>query len=306
MKREIDEKRQKNIVQKAKKIRSMVMMSLLCILMLSAATYAWFSLSNTAKVSNLTMTVGDVTGLQIAPDENGHAGTFGSSIDFSTITGKLLPATSQDGKNFFKPYYNEDGEVSKTETKVTTEKLPVNNATDSTEGYYIEYSFWLKSLGKSSNVTLVKGEGLENANGIYDANKTYTGTYILSTTVDNTKAVPGSAAVRISFIKSDDIANGTAKIFEPNSDISISGLTEKIDYAKDTTNVAAKVADVQHGKAGNIVKNDTVISLNAGEPTKITMYIWIEGKDLQCVNQIAAKAIKGQIVFTNEGTTQNN
>lgn len=51
MKREIDEKRQKNIVQKAKKIRSMVMMSLLCILMLSAATYAWFSLSNTAKVS---------------------------------------------------------------------------------------------------------------------------------------------------------------------------------------------------------------------------------------------------------------
>ena len=109
MKREIGEKRQKNIVQKAKKIRSMVMMSLLCILMLSAATYAWFSLSNTAKVSNLTMTVGDVTGLQIAPDENGHAGTFGSSIDFSTITGKLLPATSQDGKNFFKPYYNEDG-----------------------------------------------------------------------------------------------------------------------------------------------------------------------------------------------------
>lgn len=45
MKRETEDKR-KRFIRKAKKIRSVVMMALLSMLLLSAATYAWFTLGN--------------------------------------------------------------------------------------------------------------------------------------------------------------------------------------------------------------------------------------------------------------------
>lgn len=300
MKMEENEKKKKKIVKKAKKIRGIVMMTLLCVLMMSAATYAWFTLSNTAKIANLTMTVGDVTGLQIAEDIDGNAGTYKSSIDFPTIAGKLLPATSQDGMVFQAPDYDESGEVIKTTN--TDKKLPIPGEEDD-EGYYMEYSFWLKSLGKDANVRLVAGSGIAGANGIYnDTNSAgYKGTYILSKEVDSTKGVPGSAAVRISFK-----VDGSAKIFEPNCNFSYTGtaLAEGIDFAKDSTGNSIKTADIKHDIDGSIVENDVILHLTKDTPQKVTMYIWIEGKDSECANQIAAKTIKGQLVFTNEEPTQ--
>lgn len=295
MKMEENEKKKKKIVKKAKKVRGIVMMTLLCVLMMSAATYAWFTLSNTAKIANLTMTVGDVTGLQIAADNNGIADTFKSSIEFPTIAGKLLPATSQDGVVFQAPGYDESGEVK--QTNDTDKKLPIPGS-ENDEGYFIEYSFWLKSLGKDANVRLVAGSGITGANGIYnDENSTnYKGTYILSKEVDSTKGVPGSAAVRISFKVGE-----SAKIFEPNCDFSYGGtLEEGIDFAKDSTGNGIKTADIQHGKDGTVVKNDVILHLAQDTPQMVTMYIWIEGKDSECANQIAAKDIVGQLVFTNE------
>ena len=297
-----EKKKTKNITKKAKKIRSIVMMSLLCILMLSAATYAWFTLSNTAKVANLTMTVGDTSGLQIAEDNNGSAGTFGGSITFPAIKGKLLPATTTDGKNFKEPEYNDEGEVYN--LKTASKKLPQTDATDDTEGYYIEYSFWLKSLGdQDSTIKLAKGEGISDGIYIETYKDDYKGTYVLSKSVDTSKSVPGSAAVRISFVGTNKDNTEQVTVFEPNSDITNDGitLTKKEDYAVDSTTDSAKAADVKHKESGEIdtTADGDVITLKANTPTKITMYIWIEGKDAQCVNQIAAKDIIGQLLFTN-------
>ena len=153
MEKKQETKKTKSLTQKAKKIRSIIMMTLLCVLMMSAATYAWFTLSNTAKATNLTMTVGDTTGLQIAPDTGTGAGTFGSSITFNDIKGTILPATTSNGINFFKPIYGDDGEVSSTEA--TTEYLDEKNTDTNKEGYYIQYTFYLKSLGADSDVKRV-------------------------------------------------------------------------------------------------------------------------------------------------------
>lgn len=302
MEKEMNEKKKtKSITKKAKKIRSIVMMSLLCVLMLSAATYAWFTLSDTAKIANLSMTVGETSGLQIAKDNDGNAGTFGGSIEFDTVIGNLKPATSSDGLNFKYPEYDEDGNVK--ELKPTTASLPVANATNSTEGYYIEYAFWLKSLGKASDVKIATGS-ISPATGKYDSSSgSYSGTYILSNAVDTTKAVPGSAAVRMSF---KNIANTLLAVYEPNSDITNDNfnLVEKEDYAVETADVADEVvvsSTIKHNSAGNVADNmnTTLIHLEANTPTKIIMYIWIEGKDAQCANQIAAKEIVGQLLFTN-------
>lgn len=314
MEKEMNEKKKsKSITKKAKKIRSIVMMSLLCVLMLSAATYAWFTLSNTAKVANLTMTVGDVTGLQIAPDKNGTAGTYGSVIDMEDILtgeGKLLPATTKDGKIFYQPTYDDNGDV--IATTVEGEELALDSASTDT-GHYIKYTFWLKSLGEAAEVKLKAGTGVTD--GLESGATSPTGTYVLSTNV--TDNIPGSAAVRMSFVLDD----GSVAVYEPNNDI-----TNKVDEgtetrAKDnrTSDKTAVGTTISQTKTGVIEQNtsgayESVVSLEAGVGKKIILYIWIEGTDNQCSNEIASsgtdlKEIKAQLQFTTDAdpnTTTTN
>lgn len=301
MEKKQETKKSKSLVKKAKKIRSMIMMTLLCVLMMSAATYAWFTLSNTAKATNLTMTVGDTTGLQIAKDKGDGPDTFGSSIEFDTIKGKILPATTTDGKAFLKPEYDEDGAVSSTVN--TDVHLDKTNTDDKKEGYYIQYTFYLKSLGKDSTVKLAPGSGFSD--GIYtETNKAgYTGTYVLynkpTADTSTTKGL-ASAAVRLSFSKD----NLSAVVFEPNSDIDNTGFSfvEKTDYAADktTSKNSAITSTIKQSSTGTFTDNAAVVDLKANENTKITLNVWIEGTDAQCVNQISAKNLIGQLVFTNK------
>lgn len=302
MEKKQETKKTKSLTQKAKKIRSVVMMTLLCVLLMSAATYAWFTLSNTAKATNLTMTVGESTGLQIAKDKGNGPDTFGSSIAFDNITGKILPATTTDGKAFLKPEYDEDGAVSSTVR--TDAHLDKSNTDDKKEGYYIQYTFYLKSLGKDSTVKLAPGSGFSN--GIYTegSKDSYSGTYVLwNKPTDDTTTTKGlaSAAVRLSFYTDN---SSKASVFEPNSDIDNNGFTfaEKTDYATDSTTSKANAvkSTITQNNMGTITLEGTVVDLKANVDTKITLNVWIEGTDAQCVNQISAKNLIGQLVFTNK------
>lgn len=296
MEKKQETKKTKSLVKKAKKIRSMIMMTLLCVLMMSAATYAWFTLSNTAKATNLTMTVGDTTGLQIAPVNGNTYGTFGSSINFQDIKGKILPATS-DGKTFYLPKYNDAGEVTSTET--TTEYLDETNDSTDKEGYYIQYSFYLRSLGAESDVWLKAGSGMSD--GTWKENGKYEGTYMLAKTVDGEKNVPASAAIRMSFL-TDGAASASA-IFEPNNGITNpEGLNEGTDYAKNSVGNGPTSKIIQNC-SGALTTNAAVVHLPKETPTKIILNVWIEGTDDQCVNQISAKDLIGQLVFTKEQPT---
>ena len=295
MEKKQETKKTKSLTQKAKKIRSIIMMTLLCVLMMSAATYAWFTLSNTAKATNLTMTVGDTTGLQIAPDTGTGAGTFGSSITFNDIKGTILPATTSNGINFFKPIYGDDGEVSSTEA--TTEYLDEKNTDTNKEGYYIQYTFYLKSLGADSDVWLKAGSGISD--GIWTENGSqYSGTYMLAKEVDNAKKVPASAAVRMSLTV--DGSQTASSIFEPNIDIANpEGLVAGTDYAKNSVSDPIE-STITQNKNGTMNTNGVAVHLSKDTETKIVLNVWIEGTDDQCVNQISAKNLIGQLVFTKE------
>lgn len=287
------EKKQK----KVKKIRSTIMMLLLCVLLMSAATYAWFTLSNTAKVSNLTMTVGDVTGLQIA-DDTGSASTKPSNNAWKqattavTFNGKLLPATTTNGKTFLKPVYDDEGKVS--DTQQAAEKLDKSTTNANAEGYYIEFNFWLKALGNAGDTTTVKlekGTGLNN--GIYADAQNPSGTYSLSKENGENSVLP-SAAVRMSLVNGEAV-----KVFEPNSDFNTSADQKATDSRSSKT---AKASDIQQNiagtfGAGNADTSDAVLTLQNNEATRITLYLWIEGTDDQCGNEIAAKNIVSQLKF---------
>lgn len=301
MEKEINKKKKtKNIAKKAKKMRSIVMMSLLCVLMLSAATYAWFTLSNTAKVSNLTMTVGDVTGLQIAVDTGTGAGTYGNELKYGDgeaasykIIGTLLPATLMDKTNAIKkPVYDPAGSGAVTDVSaVDASEVLKNGSASSATGYYYETTFYLKSLGKDISVRLKKGESLAGT-GVQTGNET--GTYVLNnktqTETNNSTTHIGAKAVRIW------LTDGTNHIiYQPNSD-----LTAGSNYtlATDSRSLKSTEAptDVQSA-AGTFGSTQGSLSLAKDTDKKITMRIWIEGTDEFCGNEIKLEDIIAQLQF---------
>lgn len=301
MEKEKNEKKKiKSITKKAKKIRSIVMMSLLCVLMLSAATYAWFTLSDTAKVSNLTMTVGDVTGLQIAIDNGTAPGIYGNELKYGEgeaasygINGTLFPATlinKTDGIK--KPVYDPAGSGAVTDVAaVETAEILKNDSDPSATGYYYETTFYLKSLGKNIAVQLKKGENLGNT-GVQVG--TETGTYVLNnieqSSSGNGSTHIGAKAVRIW------LTDGTNSIiYQPNSDLIADSNTYTLAEDKRSVRTTEAPTDVQ--SADGTFSTQGNLSLTANTDTKITMRIWIEGTDEFCGNEIKLEHIIAQLQF---------
>lgn len=284
---ENNKKAKKRVRTKGQKIRSIIMMALLCIAMLSGATYAWFTLSNTARVTNMQLTVGEASGLLISDAENG---TFSPSINmFNFSEKKLMPAGTTDGINFLIPHYDEDGKVDKvfSEGTDTAKKLGKDNTEN--DGHYIEWEFWLKS-GVATQVRLSKGEG---------SGETLKGTYVKRNDgqLDNRCL----AALRIS------LSDGTNTIvYEPYVDF-VDEAGTKAETTRDLSYTAVDSTSKQKSNGKFSVPQSKKISLEANRAKKITMRIWIEGSDPQCVNEISASKIMGQLQFitdaTNETTT---
>ncbi len=299
MKMEENEKKKKKIVKKAKRIRGIVMMTLLCVLMMSAATYAWFTLSNTAKIANLTMTVGEATGLQIAKDTGTGAGTYGSVLQFDDgttpiykITGKLLPATTADGKTFLKPTYNDDGEVSGTESTAESDILSNLTTSPESEGYYYETTFYLKALGNQAVNVQLKAGGDLPANGIAAVQNTATGTYVIAKngTTDG-KGYYGFQSIRISLT-----AGEKTIIYEPYSDIHGTNGTAAT-LASGVTITPATVTSQQKSDGTWNATQSKQLTLTGNADTLVTMRIWVEGTDQDCVNEISLDDLLAQIVF---------
>lgn len=278
------------LIKSAKKVRSIIMMTLICIMLLTAATYAWFKLSDSARVTNLALTVSGENGLLIAPAATANTpGTytgqlkFGTDIDGSVgngvkyqINGKLLPATTTDGRSFRKPVYDaNDGSIVTGVSALASGEGRLTSASSSNgEGYYYETVFWLKAVSSGDiKVTLAD----KNAGG--------EGTY---TTVENSTKANGAAAVRMSFTTD----RNETLVYEPNADVTPgTGYTS----AKDNSRAAAYSDTMKQTSAGKFTNTKTLTISNTG--TKVTMRIWIEGTDTMCVNEIMAEQIQAQLQF---------
>lgn len=261
------------------------MMSLMCIMLLSAATYAWFSLSNAAKMSNLTMTVGAAKGLQIADDPGSSTPAdtaWTTSINAPNVKGKLMPAT-YDGGTFYKPEYNDDGEV---ESVTTTNVVELTSANDDAnkEGNYYTMTFYMKSVGADSQVCLVQGTDL--------ASTSRKGTYVVNNV---TAAQDAAAAIRIAIT-----VGSTTKVYEPNADTNFTGNFATINYSPKKSDNVTTIMQSNTGAFTNSTgtgNSDPIFSLTKDEATKVTLHIWIEGEDAHCVNEIQLGNLIGQLQF---------
>lgn len=318
----------------SRKVRIFVYLYVLLILMslLTVASYTWFSLSRTPRVSDMNMYINSQSGLELSEDP--LAEDWVLQLDFRELvneTAPLRPVTWSNAKNcFYAADYGVDGRLTNYESwQMLSDDINANK--DSVYGYYIKVTFYARS-GVAVEAKLSPAvEVDEGING--------SGTYVIGTpvwdgqnTVHNNGGQGAECAVRIGIRTTPVDEKGETYgepsqffIYEPNSDVhpdgttgyiptpSIDGTAHLIDEnriirqtASTWTEAYPVQRDVVIKELGEFENNmPTLFSLDSGEMVKIDLYIWLEGQDVDCTNKIQEAQILANIQFNADPGSQS-
>lgn len=294
---ELDQKEGKSVGR----FKSKLMVCLLYVAVLSAATYAWFTLNNKPRVYNLTLTAGASADLLIADDLGTGPGEYGDELDlkgarhYPTLMDEmeLNPVTTADVKTFHEPVY--------TGNAVTA----VNEITDE-EMLYTSYVFQKTFYLKAGSLKSGSGKKVTKGTRYYDImllgpkqEEEYSGCVIEQAAGSNTEGGATAAnSLRIAFIV-ENAQQDEIIVYEPNSDQHNSG--DKADNqapsdmgAYKTMKQPAPGADFEGGENGN---SETMFTIEEEVDVKVTMLVWVEGTDEDCTNSIQLDEIVGNIQF---------
>ena len=296
---------------------------LILFVLITAASYTWFSLSRTPRVSDMNLYVNAAPRLELSLDPASDDWTLQLDLqDIMPASTPLRPVTwVQEEQCFYGAAYGIDGrllEFSRWQ-KLNDER---NANKDNLDGYYIKLEFYARA---TSDVKVSLSPAIEVDQGIYGA-----GTYVIGTpqwnpeTLTHDNAGLGAEnAVRIGIrvIPVDDSGIPTGEeeyfyIYEPNCDghinapnsyvntNSITGAPQliPIDYLiLQSQSTWGETFPVEQGvvvKQLGQFQNDTFLfQLDMNKMVKMEIYIWLEGQDVDCVAQIREAQILACIQF---------
>ncbi|MBQ4521465.1 MAG: hypothetical protein IJA10_00725 [Lachnospiraceae bacterium] len=303
---EINSKATKKTRRKSKRtiqqIKLAVIMVMVSVLVLSASTFAWYKLNNTAKIQSMQFKADTLGNLQLSWEKEG---TYTNYLDLAAgdTTGNriLLPATAVtttgSGIEFYSPEYNEDGDV------VT--KVNVLDEADTTNfpKYVYKKVFYVKSGDTPSSNTY---ELMLNTGDIAGE----TGTFFKQKldADEQSDGYVAANAVRIAFKFGEgadfpvNVANNPVSVYEPYNTGNTNLGTSADKTAVDTTSYGPQqYVDVTIKQKDDGTFDDHFLCrFTEGNPVEVTMYVWIEGNDDDCENEIALDDIMGQIQFIAE------
>lgn len=284
----------KNLTKKA--LVPAIAMVLASVIALSGVTYAWFTTGTTATIENLDVNVMTANGIQVSLDAVNWKNTIsGEDIKNAILdatdyperliqypTGEIAPVSTAGNVTngqleMFLGGYNDDGTLY---SKAIAEVQGTSNVN------YVAFDLFFQTQTEQTLSFLV-GEGNSEVKSI-DYATGADSTVLTSTAVRvallpmGTKATPAEAQA----LKGD----GTVKIWEPNAtthvdtknvgEISYSGFAKAFASAEEK-NLGDNVESVSTEK-----KTFEVVTLTPGI-TKVRVYIWLEGQDVDCVNKIS-------------------
>ena len=264
-----------------------VVASISSIALLTTATYAWFSLTNAAKVNQLTLKAGTTGSLLIS---NSATEGFSDAITLALDSECCLrPLSTLDGTSFHKPIYGTDGIVESVDTTTitATELNEMTNRTEGAGGWLIKKTFYLKANTKSEltevGIKLLAPKNTE-----------------AGTAIDNITGTNGAEAIRVSFT-----CNGTTKILEPNADATFTEAATQASLAGwssvDTIKQGANhLFSANDGSTYTDYVSEEMFKIPTNQAVEVTMYIWLEGADKECVNKIVGSSINAQLRFISE------
>lgn len=317
-------------IEKKRRMRTILYLYILLALfsLLVAASYTWFALSQTPRVSDMALFISSRTGLELSTIYDGTDEGWGQEISFLDLVGDAVPLRpvtwSEERGSFLALRYGLDGRLTGHFDPLTDEANA--NRTDS-DGYYAVGTFYARS-GENCTVKLAKAVELNG--GVNGA-----GTYVIGTPVWNNQDIihynggkGAETAIRLGFLitnVSPGIQEGenTSEfiIYEPNSDRHIDGSvgyvnTPSVDGTEalsdklicQTTSTWTEAYPVQRDvtikQLGKFTTDTKLFSIKAGEVYQIKLYVWLEGQDMDCTNLIEDAQIIANIQFSTEYSNQ--
>lgn len=275
-----------------KSLISTICMLVVGIVSLTGVTYAWFTQGNTAQVDGMQMSVVTSTGgLRVSEDAN----TWVSNLTLTDVKGiNLNPVSTIGNKNNDWDFFT--AEANKTIANKFTATADTRN--------YVKKVLYIENSNDAA-ITVALG-----------------GTETSTTIVAQTNAAKkGHLAARLGIqyedIKSLTTGNvvGNAKIcgkengfgiFEPNALEHLDGTTSEaatlyygVKAAGDfrTTDTSSTNGDVLGDVTTVTDAKDFTIEIPAQSFIQITVYLWLEGQDIDCTNAVGASDFKVNLCF---------
>ena len=299
--------------------------------LLTVASYTWFSLSRTPRVSDLYMFVNSASGLELALEPDAADEDWVLQLDFRDmvdVTTELRPVTwsEQDGC-FYAACYGFDGRQTDQWEKLTDE---ANANKENLDGYYIKATFYART---GQDVALSLTPAIEVEEG-----KQGSGTYLIgypewdAQNIVHSNGGQGAecavrVGIRITPVDKAGVQKGGASqfyIYEPNSDMHLDGSTAYVPTPSiDGTDTLVSedrliLQSASTWTEANPVQRSVVIrdlgefttdtdlwSLAAGEIIQIDLYVWLEGQDVDCTNVINKAKILANIQFAGDAEHQS-
>ncbi len=304
---------------------------MILLILVTAASYTWFSISQTPRVSDMNLFVNAEEGLELSLDPS--AEEWELQLDLREIvpeTSPLRPITWVDEENkFYAAAYGIDGRLLPFEYwQPLNDEINANK--DNTYGYYMKLTVYARS---SSNVKVNLAKAMEVDEGINGS-----GTYLIGTPIwDSEELRHGNggfgaeAAVRVGFriTPVNDRGEPTGEepeffIYEPNANThmgepgafldtpSVTGapnLVGEDHLIRQSTSFWTESYPIERDVVikifGEFETNPYLFSLKKGEIVKIDIYIWLEGQDPDCVSEIQDAQIAANIQFHADPDTQS-
>lgn len=296
-------------------------MMVILLALLTTASYTWFSLSRTPRVSDLYMYVNAPTGLELSLTPDAEEWKLQLDfLDMVDVTTPLRPVTWSDREQrFYTAVYSVDGRHTGQWEPLADQR---NANKTSFDGYYIKTSFYARS---QQGVDVSLSHAMEVEEGVEGA-----GTYVIGYPNWNAEEIVHSNggrgaqnAMRMGFRITPVDKNGRETgspsqfiVYEPNimghqdnsmgytPTPSIDGTQTLVPQERlilQTDSLWTEADPVQRGVVmyhmGEFLEEPRLFYLGAGETVRIDLYLWLEGQDVDCTNGIHKAQILANVQF---------
>ena len=293
--------------------------TLFLLILLTVASYTWFSLSKSPRVSSMSLYVATDTGLSLAltPDSE----DWGQQLSYSDMVGDTSPlrpvSWSDKEKIFYAAEYGIDGRIKGWEP--LSDERNANRSDN--QGYYCISTFYAKT---DQNVTVSLTPAVEISEGINGA-----GTYLIGTPIWDSNEIQHNNAgqgaenavrigIKVTRLADDNSLTDNVEfyIYEPNCDTHADGSMGYVDtpsldgtntlvsedrIIKQTASYWQETEPVQRDVLihtfGEFLGTTELFKLKKNEMVQIKLYIWLEGQDVDCSNKIKEAQIIANVQF---------
>lgn len=278
------------------------------------ASYTWFSISRTPKVSEMAISVAAQSGMELA--ETIDAEEWTQHLNLAESIGETAPLKPVTWVNSLQKFYAADIGTDGRIVGITRELSDEYNANqNNVNGFYLKHTLYART---GTNVAVSLVPAMTSSDGVEGS-----GTYVIGTPEWDSQAVihnnGGNGAeytlrVGIKITKLDAEKNELVDsvqfyIYEPNVDGHVDGTegsieTKSIDGSeplveekymiRQTKSTWTEVDPVQHGivmqELGEFESDTHLFDLEKNTYAKIELYFWMEGQDVDCNYMIGQDA----------------